>query len=470
MAEGDDVRFAFSGELQLLGRIGQGGMGEVYEAAYTAAGGVRRRVVVKRLLPRLRHEARLRELFFHEARLTAQLAHPHIIQILGIGELQGEPVLVMEHIDGRTLNEVTAALPENEGEDDVAVGLGAAVIRDVGRALAYAHELTSADGTPLRLVHRDVSPSNIMVGYNGAVKLLDFGIAKALASLQDQTAAGVLKGKLGYMAPERLAGEPFDHRSDLFAAGVVLYETLTRRRLYDGQTADAMRALVVEDVPPPSQRNPALPPALDEICARALARDPARRYQTGAQLADALDEVLWQLRWGSGRLAEILRRQRPARDESVRAASATATQTAGNVEPAADVRDRPRERSSSSRRTWRRGLALVGLSALAGLCAVVGWSARHGRVAAVAVSVPTIAVRIDSQPPNAELTLDGDPPLRAQTPFRGRLPQATQTRNLRLRLAGYAPVDLTLRPRGDILLDIPLQPIVPRADRPLPDR
>jgi eukaryotic-like serine/threonine-protein kinase len=295
MSDGDEVRFAFSGELRLLGRIGQGGMGEVYEAAYTAPGGVVRRVVVKRLLPRLRHEARLRELFFHEARLTAQLGHPHIIQILGIGELQGEPVLIMEHIDGRTLNEVTAALRE----DDIAVGVGAAVIRDVGRALAYAHELTSADGTPLRLVHRDVSPSNIMMTREGTVKLIDFGIAT-----RSGTRDSSLTGKPAYMAPEMVVELRADNRSDLFSLGAVLFEMLTLQRLFQGETtAEVLEKVITGNHPSPRSLNPRIPDGVLAIVRTALQRDPARRYASAGEMGAACEHFLYDKGYGPTNLS-----------------------------------------------------------------------------------------------------------------------------------------------------------------------
>ncbi|HEX4459696.1 MAG TPA: hypothetical protein VIA18_17080, partial [Polyangia bacterium] len=246
----------------------------------------------------------------------------------------------------------------------------------------------------------------------------------------------------------------FDHRSDLFAAGVVLYETLTRRRLYDAPTAVALRALLAQPFVPPSALNPAVPRALDDLCARALERDPERRLQTGTQLADALDEVLWQLRWHSGRLAEIVRRQLPAPAPSI---DGTPTPAANGSIDRAGRAGALAATKSPSPRSLRTPITLAALLTLA--LAVVAWTMHRRTPDRAVATAPTVAVRIDSQPPNAELTLDGDPPLHAQTPFAGRVPQTNRTRSLRLRLAGYAPVDLVLRPRADVVLDVPLPPL-----------
>jgi serine/threonine protein kinase len=173
-------------------------------------------------------------------------------------------------------------------------------------------------GQPLHLVHRDVSPSNIMIGVGGVAKLLDFGVAKALAPEPEghnpATETGVLKGKLWYMAPERMAGERFDQRADLFSAGVVLHESLTGWRLFNGNSVSEIASMMRRGVAPPSALNPEVPPALDAICMRALATDPSQRFASGREMAAALDAVLFELKWGASELAALLRQLFPPGD------------------------------------------------------------------------------------------------------------------------------------------------------------
>jgi hypothetical protein len=294
-----------SGEYEILERLGLGGMGEVFLARHRGPSGFERHVVLKRILPHLMQEQRFVEMFLSEARLSAQLDHPNIVHIFHLGHDQGEYFLVMEYVAGRQLSDV---IDRFYGKVPPA-GLGALVVRDIARALAYAYELPGPDGAPLRLVHRDVSPSNIMVGQNGNVKLLDFGVAKSLSvsTLSPPTQSGMLMGKLWYMAPERLAGAPFDHRADLFAAGVVLYEALTGCRLFDGESLQAVARMMEQPIPPASRSNPDVTPALDAICVKALQPDPEQRFASGRELAAALDEVLFELRWGAEQLATTMK-------------------------------------------------------------------------------------------------------------------------------------------------------------------
>jgi serine/threonine-protein kinase len=179
--------------------------------------------------------------------------------------------------------------------------------REACRALSYAHSLTDERGGPLGMIHRDVSPSNIMLSYEGAVKLLDFGIAKALGEAPDTTKSGTMKGKYAYMAPEQTEGDDVDHRIDIFSCGIVLHEVLTGRRLFKGQndvlTIERVRRC---EVPPPSQQNPMVPPELDAIVLRALARDRDKRFATAADMADALDDVVHSARFQPTHLAQLL--------------------------------------------------------------------------------------------------------------------------------------------------------------------
>jgi eukaryotic-like serine/threonine-protein kinase len=261
------------GKYTLVERLGRGGMADVWKAKISGPGGFQRTLVIKRILPHLVEDEQFKQMFVAEARLSARLNHANIVQVFELGDVDGEFYLAMEYVRGRDLvNVVRAQLLKGLPPP----GMGAFVARELCRALAYAHALTDDNGTPLRLIHRDVSPSNVMISFDGAVKLLDFGIAKALAEAnENRTVTGTLKGKFGYMSPEQVEGKEVDNRADLFAAGVVLHEILTGKRLFKG-ASDLQTIAMVRDakVDPPSLHNPAVPRELDDICLKALARLP----------------------------------------------------------------------------------------------------------------------------------------------------------------------------------------------------
>ena len=294
------------GKYTLVERLGRGGMADVWKARISGPAGFQRTLVIKRILPHLVEDEHFKAMFVSEARLSARLNHANIVQVFELGDVEGELYLAMEHVRGRDLvNVVRAQLMRGLP----APGMGAFVARELCRALAYAHGLTDDDGQPLRLIHRDVSPSNVMISFDGAVKLLDFGIAKALAEAnENRTVTGTLKGKFGYMSPEQVEGKDVDHRSDLFAAGVVLHEILTGKRLFKG-ASDLQTIAMVRDakVDPPSAINAAVPRELDEICLKALARMPDERWRGCDEMAVALDEVVHALKWGPERLAAMHR-------------------------------------------------------------------------------------------------------------------------------------------------------------------
>ncbi|HWO23808.1 MAG TPA: serine/threonine-protein kinase [Kofleriaceae bacterium] len=294
-----DIELSGACRYRLVRRLGAGGMGEVYLATQEGPSGFSREVVLKRMRPHLADDPACREMFLDEARLTARLDHPSIVKIIELGVHDGVAFFAMEYVPGPTLSEVVRAGPPP--------ALAAFVAREVCRALGYAHALCDRDGAPLGMVHRDVSPSNIMITPNGGVKLLDFGIAKALISLAT-TKAGIVKGKLAYMAPERLRGLPADHRADLFSVGVVLHEALTGYRLFEATTPEAVLELIRAPLPLPSETAPDVPPALDAICLRALAERPEDRYPTADAMADALDAVLFEARFGAAQAGAFVQR------------------------------------------------------------------------------------------------------------------------------------------------------------------
>ncbi len=304
-AKAVDEPVAF-GKYQLVERLGKGGMAEVWKARIVGPAGFERTMVIKRILPQLVEDPDFVAMFVSEARLSARLNHANIVTVFELAKFGDEYYLAMEYVRGHDLISV---LRTHAPRGAIPPGAAAYVLREVCRALGYAHAVTDDDGNPLRIIHRDVSPSNVMIGFDGGVKLLDFGIAKALAETDDsKTLTGTLKGKLGYMSPEQLDGREIDHRADLFSIGVLLWELVTGRRLFKGATDVQTIARVREaQVAPPSTVNPEVPPELDAICLKALARDPDRRYQTGEELAAALDRVAHELAWGPERMMTLMR-------------------------------------------------------------------------------------------------------------------------------------------------------------------
>ena len=245
-------------------------------------------VVVKRLRSHLAEDAEFRELLLEEARVCARLNHPNIVQLFDIGFENGECFLAMEYLDGQSMHEVI-----KRARDKVSAEVELLVICDVLRALHHAHELADFDGSPLDVVHRDVSPQNIFVTYEGVVKLLDFGIAKA-AGRATETRDGFMRGKIRYMAPDQLLGREIDRRFDIFAAGILLWQALTNQRFW-GEELDpmVMQRLAAGDYDPSPRRvRPEIDDAVDRICRRALAHHPNDRYTTAAEMLVALEDYL----------------------------------------------------------------------------------------------------------------------------------------------------------------------------------
>ncbi len=283
------------GKYEILGRLAAGGMAEVYLARILGHGGFAKVVALKRMLPSLSCEAGFREMFMQEASLAARLSHPHVVQIFDFAEEQGELYLAMEYVHGVTLRKLHAdSLARHRADPRMRVSplLAAHIGRAVGKALGHGWTVAGEDGRPLHLIHRDVSPHNILVSYDGDVKLADFGIAKPA---ERNTSVGLLKGKLLYMPPEQLVGGPLDARSDVFALGIVLYEAALglERPLFDAGREAAVRQAVRERlITPPTRVDPDFPPQISAAIMKALEREPSKRFQTADEFADALSEAL----------------------------------------------------------------------------------------------------------------------------------------------------------------------------------
>ncbi len=281
-------------------------MADVFKARVQGPAGFERIFVVKRILPHLSDDPAFTKMFIDEAKLAARLTHPNIVQVFELGSVDNEYFMSMEYVRGRDLAETMRTQWARVGPPRPE--LVAYVGREMCRALAYAHDFTDEDGTRLGMIHRDISPSNVMLSTDGAVKILDFGIAKALGGDKDEsTKTGTLKGKFAYMAPEQTVSNEIDRRIDIFATGIVLHEILTGRRLFKGendlQTIEKVRQC---DVPPPSLHNPLCPPEMDNIVLKALAKNPLDRFQSASEMADALDDIVHAARFQPTQLAQLM--------------------------------------------------------------------------------------------------------------------------------------------------------------------
>ncbi len=263
------------GRYELLTLLARGGMAEVFLARMSGVGGFAKLLVIKRILPHLGEDPEFREMFVNEGRVAARLDHPNICQVYELGEVDGEVFLAMEYLDGLVWGDLMKLLPRGRA---VELRVSATVLGQICDGLRFAHEHVDLDGSPMPIVHRDVSPQNLMITTEGACKLLDFGVSKVLTE-GTRTRTGMLKGKLPYMAPEQIRGERIDARADVFSMGVVLWESLTGGRLFQRDSDyQIWKAITEEEIPRVTSRVAGLPPRIDDVVARALERDLARRY------------------------------------------------------------------------------------------------------------------------------------------------------------------------------------------------
>jgi serine/threonine-protein kinase len=288
----DEPPTATPGTYVSLGRIAKGGMGQV-ELAFRRQGRFKRLFAVKRMHSHLVDDPDARQMFLEEARIAGLLAHPNVIGVNDMGEDARGPFLVMDYVDGLSLSAVIRLAREKEHL--VPIQVVARIGREVAAGLHAAHSLRDHDGNPLELVHRDVSPSNVLVSWDGGVRITDFGVAKALGrSLK--TSTGVLKGKVSYMSPEQLKFRKLDHRSDIFSLGVVLYELLTTERLYQNdEDNEGIRRILEEPPPDVGEVRAGVPPSLVALMFSLLAKEPEDRPADASEVARQLETVLAQV-------------------------------------------------------------------------------------------------------------------------------------------------------------------------------
>jgi len=277
-------------------------MAEVYLGLARGIEGFEKLVVLKRIRPRLAPNGEIVRMFLREARLAALLDHSNIVQIYDIGEQGGHYFYAMEYLHGEDADRILKTARESGRR--LPLGAVVAIGTGVAAGLHYAHDLRGADNQPLGLVHRDVSPHNVIVSYDGGVKLVDFGIAKTADCADEQTRSGVLKGKLRYMSPEQVRGLPLDRRCDVFSLGVLLWELIAGGPMWPGRSDFAiLDAITGEDPPPLVTYRGDCPPELDHIVGRALARSREARYQTAQELQFALEEFAREGRLAASPLA-----------------------------------------------------------------------------------------------------------------------------------------------------------------------
>lgn len=461
---------------RLTERIGSGGMAEVFRATGEGPDGFERAFVIKRIHPHLSDTPEFVRMFVDEAKISARIVHPNVVQVFEFAFDEGSHFIVMEPVDGVDMARLLRRLEERA---EVAPATFVAELgRQVCRGLDFAHTLTDADGRPLGIVHRDVTPPNIMAGWNGTVKILDFGLARAAQELRTNlTEAGTLKGKMSYVAPEQLEGQPADARSDVFSLGVVLHELLSGKRLFVGENdLETLRMVREMPVPRPSLRNPDVKPALEAAVMRALARDPNQRFRSAAEMADALDAVVLRKRYSTRAFAAEARALFPASDVTSEGVpveaqigadeSSVVVGDGASARPMASPPPLPRAAIARARTsTWARVpwiAAVLPSTALAALAVLMLLRHPPAVVTPAVPPSPTVEVALDSTPQGAmvtaEATTSGAPTRRlGETPLVVRLPRGETAVALTLTKDGFAPLPFKVVPNHDKDLVAPLE-------------
>src|SRR5687767_4001760 len=278
---------------RVIEKIASGGMAEVFRAESAGLEGFKKTVAIKRVLPHLSEKKQFIGMFLDEARVSAQLSHSNCVQVFDIGVGDNTYFIVMEFVDGDDLKAVIEhqkrlgrSMPPEEA---------CLICVRICEGLSYAHELIDAKGENLHIVHRDMSPPNVLITRYGEVKIVDFGLAKANSQLE-RSEPGIIKGKFSYLSPEAAEGQPVDARTDVFAVGIILWEMLAGRRLFLGDSdLETVRMVQRAEIPPLREFNPKVPAELERVLARGLAREPAKRYQTAREFGRDLNQILFHL-------------------------------------------------------------------------------------------------------------------------------------------------------------------------------
>ena len=432
--------------------LASGGMGTV-SICIRRSGAFERMYAVKRLHPHLRDDPTMRAMFLDEARMSGLLRHGNVVPVLDVGEDESGPFLVMDYVEGLS---VSRFIREHAGRgEQIPVALCLHIVAQTARGLHAAHELLDSDGHPLHLVHRDVSPQNILVARDGVVRVTDFGVAKALGR-STHTSTGLLKGKVGYMSPEQLRFEPLDRRCDLFALGVVLAELITTSRVFAGRDSATVARRVLEDPPPDlGDLRPGLSPTVVELAFTLLAKQPDHRPDTAADVAAILDEALAMEGpidlggYVEARFGDELDRIR-AEVRRAAAQQAPAKTNRSTVPSAPSGRGR-----ASAGVAW----ATAGVGAVALLGGMWWWSRRPqpsmpAAPSSAAAPSQTVDVFVDSRPTGARVRIDNRSV--GHTPLRVELPRGDQAVELVLERDGFVDASESLVPNRSARLLIAL--------------
>jgi serine/threonine protein kinase len=499
------------GRYRLIERIGEGGMADVYRAEVLGPKGFSRQLAIKRIHTLFARELDFINMLGTEARVTALLNHPAIVQVYEFGHVDDELYLAMELAEGPDLGRLLVAAEDRKIE--MPVGVACYIIGQLADALAYAHALRDADGRELNIIHRDVTPSNIVISHVGGVKLLDFGIARAASHLRNErTRTGVLKGKISYLSPEQIDAQEIDHRTDQFALGIVFYECLTLTRPYKGVVRQESLAL-------PSQVRPGVDPDVDAIVKKMLSAAPDDRFADCAEVATALSPLSRRLGGDALALRDWLTTLGPLPNkaepmpsgpiEETRPAETVAgprrSKPGGSVtDPSGEMRVAPNVPSRMRPLTWLLLAATVGLAI--GVSAhfwmrplppvaatpTIGPPANDNASATPAIvaaptpanvpppaAIPTPAATNEPPPAPAEvrLAVDGttgaealiDGHLIGQLPLDVRLPRSEGERHLVVRKNGYHTWSRSLASNTDVTLRATLKPLG-RTHEPARDR
>ena len=460
------------GKYTLIRRLATGGMAELFLAIQKSVAGFEKLVVIKRILPAMNRDRAFIDMLLHEARVAATLSHPNIVQIFDVGEVDGTYFIAMEHVHGEDLRSIVRQMKKKEVVE-FPIEHALSIVLGMCAGLAYAHDKRDLDGTALNIVHRDVSPQNIVVTFTGDVKIVDFGIAKSDSPAgrgEEQSRSGNLKGKVPYMSPEQARGEAIDWRSDIFAAGVMLFELTTGKRLFKGTSEyETLKLICDREYPLPSHASPGYPRELEPIVMRALAKDRAQRWQSAREMQGALEEFVRQERLAVSTIAlskfmqglfeDKLASQKEALLQGKQLADIIALDggssdslsnisTRGSVvstRPAAStVTDAAPRRS---RGVW---LAAMGLAAATAAVGTAVWTkrvpveaAQGASAAEVPVAPATLGlIAVASDPAGATIVLDGET-RPEKTPARLRLPLGVAY-ELRVTRDGFEPVTHTV--------------------------
>lgn len=502
MAQADARPF---GKYQLLEKIAAGGMAEIYRAQFSAAAGVTKPLVIKKILPAFADNASFVSMFINEAKIAVGLSHGNIAQVFDFGEIDGEYYLAMEFVHGQPLSKVLKRA-KALGIPALPVPFALLIASEMCKGLHYAHTRLDDKKKPLNIIHRDVSPQNVILSYEGQVKVVDFGIAKARTAGRTETEAGSVKGKYLYFSPEQARGKELDARTDVFATGVVLYEALCGRLPFQGKLIEVLGAIVKANFPAPRTLNPEIPPPLEEILLTAMAGEREQRYPDAQAFGEALTRYLYSFApsFSASSLQHLMTylfekellaeglpvRHSPELLEQVplwRKALPEGGTSASPETAVARSRSRSGSRSGKEKslsrpsppktppRTSRPPLpasepaprppspplprwVFIGLPALTALVAALG---------VVVLSRPaTFSVQLGSDPPGASISLDGKP-LPKVTPALLEGLSASQAHHLELRAPGMKPWQEDVRQEKGVTTQVFAQ-LTPERATPKP--